>query len=264
MGKDLNAILRSVEILSREIGDWMRLQKISASDIEFKSLNNLVSYVDKEAEKRFVERLSQLLPEAGFIAEEGSGSYANEEYAWVIDPLDGTTNFIHGIPIWCTSVALLRHKTPLVGVIYDPNQGELFSAAQGQGAWLNGQPIRVSSTTSLAASLLATGFPYDDFGRQKAYMLLLEDLCQSSRGIRRIGSAAVDLAWTACGRFEAFYEYGLNPWDVAAGALIVEEAGGTVTGFSADANPIFGEEILATNGRIHQVLHEKISYFFKG
>lgn len=245
--------------ISIEVGHFIVQQQLAPSQIEEKSFNNLVSFVDKTAEKVFVEALAKVLPEAGFIAEEGSGSPQKEGYNWIIDPLDGTTNFIHQIPCYCTSVALHGPKGLELGVIYEPHRKEVFSAIAKQGAWLNQKKIEVSKTTKLEKSLLATGFPYDDFGRQEAYMELLKDLTTHTRGIRRLGSAALDLAYVACGRFEAFYEYNLNPWDVAAGILIVQEAGGHVTGFQDTTDPLFGADILASNGLMHEQLQEKFS-----
>lgn len=262
MGLDLLAIRLEVESLSREVGDWIHNQKVERSDIEFKSLNNLVSFVDKQAEERFVAGLKDILPEAGFVAEEGSADHSGQEYIWIVDPLDGTTNFLHNIPMWCTSVALARNGHSILGVIYSPHQNELFSAHEKGGSTLNGLPIQVSNNAKLSDSLLATGFPYDDFGRQEAYMELLKQLCQDTRGLRRVGSAAIDLAWTACGRFEAFYEYGLNPWDVAAGIAIVRESGGNVTTFKKDGDPLYGEEILASNTLIHDELRDIINQHF--
>lgn len=260
----LPKLTEAVVTLSREVAAFIRTEgtRFSDANVESKSLNNLVSYVDKGAEQHFVDGLSSLLPEAGFIAEEGTGARA-EELNWVIDPLDGTTNFIHGIPCYCTSVALMRGNSVLLGVVLEVTRDECFSAWKGGGAFLNGSAIHVSGRRTLVESLLATGFPYDDFGREAQYMDLLRALMHNSRGIRRLGSAAADLAYVACGRFEAFYEYGLNPWDVAAGALIVEEAGGTVTDFNGGERYVFGEEIVASNGAIHTELIGPIGKFFR-
>ncbi len=181
---------------------------------------------------------------------------------WIIDPLDGTTNFVHGIPCYCISVALADGLDVLVGVVLEVTRDECFSAWKGGGAWLNGKTIGVSTRKTLSESLLATGFPYDDFGREAEYMELLKALMHTSRGIRRLGSAAADLAYVACGRFEAFYEYGLNPWDVAAGGLLVTEAGGNTTDFRNGGSWLFGEEIVASNGSIHAEIIGPIGKFF--
>lgn len=260
---DLKLLTQQVEELSRDVAAFIlaEAKDFSSDKVESKSFNNLVSYVDKTAEERFVKGLSTILPEAGFIAEEGSGQ-PKEGLNWIIDPLDGTTNFIHGIPCYCTSVALIDDTELLCGVVHEVNQAESFSAFKNGGAFLNGKPIQVSEKSTLSESLLATGFPYDDFEREKEYMQLLNDLMHASRGLRRLGSAAADLAYVACGRFEAFYEYGLNPWDVAAGILIVQEAGGSVSDFSGGNNHIFGEEIIASNGKVHADILSRIEACF--
>lgn len=251
---DHQEILNQVIVLSKEIGQWMKQErlKFDLEKVEVKGFNNFVSYVDKEAEKRFVNALQVLLPEAGFIAEEGTSDKKGERYHWVIDPLDGTTNYVHGIPLFCTSVALLDQDELLLGVIYEPNTDECFAALRGHGATLNGSSMKVSTQSTLIKSLLATGFPYDDFEREKSYFDILQTFTHKSRGLRRLGTAALDLAYVACGRFDGFYEYGLNPWDVAAGALIVQEAGGNVSDFKGKMDYIFGEEIIADNGLISQ------------
>jgi myo-inositol-1(or 4)-monophosphatase len=256
---NLKQLTERVALLSREIAGFIRAEsaKITEASVESKSLNNLVSYVDKQAEQRFVDGLKDLLPEAGFIAEEGTGERA-EGLNWVIDPLDGTTNFVHGVPSYCTSVALVKGGDVLLGVVLEVTRDECFSAWQGGGAFMNGKPIRVSTRSHLQDSLLATGFPYDDFGFESEYMDLLRELMHRTRGIRRLGSAAADLAYVACGRFEAFYEYGLNSWDVAAGVILVREAGGKVSGFRPAKDPVFDEEIVASNLAIHDELLEVI------
>ncbi len=241
----------------------MKEQKnIHEGNAELKTENNLVTFVDKESERRFVEVLLKLVPDAGFIAEEGTGTKNEYGLNWVIDPLDGTTNFVHGVPVWCTSVALCDGPTPVIGVIYDPSSNECYSAFEGGGAFLNDKKILVSKIDILQQSLLATGFPYDDFGRENAYISLFRELMKQSRGMRRLGSAALDMAWTACGRFEAFYEYGLNPWDVAAGTIIVREAGGVVSEFNGGLDPVFGMDLICSNGFIHKSLSEVVQKHF--
>jgi myo-inositol-1(or 4)-monophosphatase len=222
----------------------------SRDKIEYKDLNNLVSYVDKEAEKLLVTGLSKILPEASFITEEGTTGQEPDPTAlnWIIDPLDGTTNFIHGIPVYCVSVGLARGKELLSGVILEPSLNEVFYAWKGGGAWCNGKSIKVSKVESLQESLIATGFPYYKFEKQKRYMYILELLMQKTHGIRRMGAAAVDLAYVAAGRFDGFYEYNLNSWDMAAGVLLIQEAGGTVTDFNGGDNYLFGGDIIAASG----------------
>lgn len=258
----LQNALNEVIKLSEKVGEFIVNQSVEPGEIELKSLNNLVSFVDKEAEKMFVSGLSQIIPEAGFVTEEGTIARDDKVLRWIIDPLDGTTNYLHKIPCWCTSVGLFDGNSALLGVIHSPMTNETFSASRGMGAFLNGKSIHVSNTADLNSSLIATGFPYDDFGKQDAYMDLLKSLMPKSRGIRRLGSAAMDLAYVACGRFEAFYEYGLNPWDVAAGIAIVQEAGGTVSDFSNGIKALDGEEILASNTLVHSELMVLINEHF--
>ncbi|MFN8777068.1 MAG: inositol monophosphatase family protein [Flavobacteriales bacterium] len=260
--QDLERIAREVDQLSIEIGGWMKQQSAADISTELKTFNNLVTYVDKESERRFVEGLHSILPAAGFVAEEGTGEPVPGGLNWIIDPLDGTTNFVHGLNIWCTSIGLARGSEPLVGVIYDPNANELFSGSRNRGARLNEKNIRVSQVNTLSKSLLATGFPYDDFGREEQYFLLLRALTHRTRGIRRLGSAALDMAWVACGRMEAFYEYGLNSWDVAAGTLLIREAGGMSTTFNGGDDPIFGEDLICSNGDVYEELLEVIRTIF--
>lgn len=261
--QELEIITHQVIELSRDTGAWMASQtEVHEGVAEIKTENNLVTYVDKESERRFVEGLKRILPAAGFVAEEGTGEKNETGLNWVIDPLDGTTNFVHGVKVWCTSVGLCDDNDPVSGVIFDPNTNEMYSAWKGGGAWLNGQKLQTSTISDLQASLLATGFPYDDFGREEQYIKLFRDFMRSTRGMRRLGSAALDMAWAAAGRFEAFYEYGLNPWDVAAGTIIVREAGGRVTEFNGDNNPVFGDDMICSNGRIHEQLITIIKKYF--
>ncbi|MDP4210334.1 MAG: inositol monophosphatase family protein [Bacteroidota bacterium] len=239
---------------SKEAGDFIRTeaQKFSLDKIEVKGLHNFVSYVDKSAEQLLVDALHKILPEAGFITEEGTKGNDGEQLKWVIDPLDGTTNFIHGLPAYSVSLALMDGDETVVGVVYEINQNECFYSWKGGAAYLNGKQIQVSKAQTVQDSLIATGFPYYDFDKMKAYLASLEYIMKHSHGARRIGSAAVDLAYVACGRFEAFYEYSLQPWDVAAGAFILQQAGGKVCDFKGGSDYIFGQELIATNGSIHE------------
>lgn len=248
----LSTLSAQVGELARQTGAFIReeYRRFDRRHVEYKGLNNLVSYVDKEAEKRLVAGLGALLPEAGFLAEEGSGE-AKEGLNWVVDPLDGTTNFIHGVPVFAISIALVDGKDPLLGIVYAVCQDELFDAVKGGGTRLNGQPVRVSPANVIGQALLATGFPYEQFERMGTYLQALTHLMQHTHGLRRMGSAAIDLAYVACGRFEAFFEYNLNPWDVAAGALLVREAGGYATTFLGEEDCIFGREMIAANAALH-------------
>ena len=252
----MQQLLQDVIVLVKETGNFIReeAQKFNSSKIEYKGKNDLVSYVDKEAEKRLVKGLSEILPGSGFIAEEGTSTKKSDSYNWIIDPFDGTTNFIHGLPIYCISVALLKRKELALGVVYEVNRDECFHASKGEGAFLNHVPIKVSEGKTFEESLLATGFPYYDFEQMNKYLKILNDFMQNTHGLRRMGSAAIDLAYTACGRFEGFFEYNLNAWDVAAGALIVQEAGGKVTDFKGGNDFLFGREIVAGNATQPQQL----------
>lgn len=252
-------LLTPLKVLAIDVGEFIRTEAkgFNRKHVEYKGMNDMVSYVDKQAEKQIVKVLNEMLPEAGFIAEEGTGD-VKEVLNWIIDPLDGTTNFIHGIPTYAVSIALHHKKEGLqLGVVYEVNLHECFSAAKGKGAFLNDNPIRVSLQQNLKNSLIATGFPYDNFDKVEEYLKVLQTVMRNSHGIRRIGSAAVDLAYVACGRFEAFYEYNLKPWDVAAGALIVKEAGGEVSDFKRKDDYIFGREIMAA-GKVHSQLLDVI------
>lgn len=253
-----------VQTISMKVGQFIYEQrgKLQQTDIHEKSFNNLVSYVDQQAEQMFATLLSPLLAGAGFITEEDQQRETAERYNWIIDPLDGTTNFVHGVPCFATSVALVEDGLPVLGVIYEINQQECFYAWKAGGAWLNGKRISVSNAPSLKQALLGTGFPYYDHGLLKPYLALFEDLMQNSRGLRRPGSAATDMAYVACGRFDAFYEYGLHPWDVAAGIILVEEAGGRVTDFMGVNNPISGKRIVCGSPIVHHELRSKINLYF--
>jgi myo-inositol-1(or 4)-monophosphatase len=251
--------------IAREVGNFMAEERkdFDTSMIETKGLHDLVSYVDKESEKRIIRQLSKLLPESGFIAEEGTSDKHGERYNWVIDPLDGTTNFIQGVPVYAVSIGLLDGDELVLGVVYEVGRQECFYAWKNGGAYLNGEIIRVSVRGDMQDALLATGFPYNDFSKMESYMQLLEWTMKNARGVRRLGSAATDLAYVACGRFDAFWEYDLKPWDVAAGAVIVKEAGGSIFDFSGGKNFLFGREIIASNSSLSMIMQEKVTAFMK-
>ena len=260
-----HSICREVSNLTRLTGKYISEQSglISQSLIDHKGEHNYVTYVDKTAEKMLVEGLRNILPESGFITEEGTASNKGIEYNWIVDPLDGTTNFIHSVPVFCISIALVRNDETIVGVVYEINRDECFYAWKGGMAQLNGNQIRVSASDDFNASLLATGFPYYDYGLLDDYMLVFRHFMKHTAGLRRLGSAAADLAYVACGRFEGFYEYGLHAWDVAAGAFIVQMAGGVVTDFSGNADFIFGKELVAGNSAAHPEMLKVIRKYFR-
>lgn len=233
-------------------------KRFDDSRVEYKGLHDLVSYVDKNSEKLVVSRLETLLPEAGFLTEEGTESKKGEKYSWIIDPLDGTTNFVQGVPVFAVSIGLQEKDEIVLGVVYEIGRDECFYAWKGGGAFLNGNNIHVSERDNIQDALLATGFPYSEFSRLDRYMEFLKWVVINSRGVRRLGSAATDLAYVACGRFEAFWEYNLKPWDVAAGSIIVQEAGGKITDFAGKNNFLFGKEIVATNQKVQQLFLDKL------
>ena len=247
MREDLQLVCSAVTSLTGKVGQFIlqERKRFRADRVEKKGRNDLVSYVDKEAERMLVDGLADILPDAGFLTEEKTRTDEGNGLRWIIDPLDGTTNFIHGIPCYCISIGLFDGNKGLVGVVHELNLDECFYASADNGAYLNGEPIRTSNVPSLADSLIATGFPYHDYDRMKPYMEVFDHCMRHTRGLRRLGSAAADLAYVAAGRFEIFYEYGLNPWDVAGGIVLVREAGGIVTDFSGEDNPLYGAEIIA-------------------
>lgn len=262
----LEPLCQQVIALAQETGQFLleENRRFDRANIEYKGINNLVSYVDRESEKRLVEGLNKILPQAAFITEEDPNKQikTSSEFHWIIDPLDGTTNFTHQLPVFSISIGLMQGDQVVLGVIVEVNRNECFSAWQGGGAYLNGKPIRVSPTPELQNSLLATGFPYRDFGKMHAYLDIIDELMRKTHGLRRMGSAAVDLAFVACGRFEGFFEYNLSPWDVAAGSLIVQEAGGQVSDFSLGNDFVFGRQIIAA-GNIHAAMQSIIYKHWK-
>ncbi len=261
----LQSITNQVIEIAKQAGDFIRQERkaFDPDKIEYKGLNDMVSYVDKTAERIIVEGLKKVLPESGFITEEKTTTTVGERYNWIIDPLDGTTNFIHGVPAFSVSIALKEYDELVLGVVYEINQDECFYAWKDAPAYLNGKEIRVSKNETIATSLIATGFPYYDFSKQAQYIELFTELMKSSHGLRRIGSAAVDLAYTACGRFDAFYEYNLNAWDVAAGIVIVKQAGGEILNFKGGSEVLNTRELLAANGKITGEMLVAINKYFK-
>jgi myo-inositol-1(or 4)-monophosphatase len=262
---DLKKICREIEIAAQEAGSFIQNESVGfdINRTETKGLNNFVSYVDKGSERMLVEKLGKILPEAGFLAEEGTSKKIGLKYCWVIDPLDGTTNFLHGLHPYAISIGLKEDDDIIAGVVHEVSGNETFTAWKNGGAWLNGSAIHVSEAATLADSLIATGFPYSDFGRLDSYMNCFSYFCKNTHGVRRLGSAAIDLAYLACGRFEAFYEYGLHPWDIAAGMLLVKEAGGMVSDFSGNDKNLTGEEFLASNNLIYSEILEIVNKFMK-
>ena len=261
---DLKSIDLEVVDLCRSVATFIRSERENFDNtrIEQKEkFNNLVSYVDKESEKKLVAILSKILPQAGFITEEGTVEQSqSNEYNWIIDPLDGTTNFLHGLPVYAISVGLAYRQEVILGVVHDVVHTESFHAIKDGSAYCNDKVIRVTPAKSLSESLLATGFPYFQFDKTEAYLDIIKTFLDKTHGIRRLGSAAMDLAYVASGKLDGFFEYNLNPWDVAAGTFIVKQAGGKVTDFKGGNNFLFGGELCASNTNIHaemlQVIQE--------
>jgi myo-inositol-1(or 4)-monophosphatase len=261
---DLEKIVEQVKKIAVLAGDFIgnEAEKFKSNSIEYKDVNNVVSYVDKEAEKLIVEHLSQIDPSIGFITEEGTVIEGDKDKLnWIIDPLDGTANFVHGLPHYSVSLALANGKDVLVGAVYHICTKELFWAVKAGGAFKNGVPIRVSENLHLGQSLLATGFPYYKFENMDKYVLILESLMHKTHGLRRFGSAALDLAYVAAGYFDGFFEYNLNSWDMAAGILLVQEAGGQVTDFDGGDSYLFGGNVIA-GGRVQNELLKEIQSFW--
>jgi len=220
---------------------------------------DLLTEADSESEAAVIEVIRRAFPDHAILGEEGGTRGKKSEHRWIVDPLDGTTNFAHGYPQFCVSIGYEHRGKILVGVVYDALKRELFSAQRGKGAKLNGRPIRVSRTPTLAQSLLLTGFPYDRRERRRFYLCFWEHFMMRVQGVRRTGAAALDLAYVACGRNDGFWEFGLKAWDVAAGSLIVEEAGGRVTNMDGTPLDLDGAQILASNGRIHDEMLQVIA-----
>ena len=241
---------------AREAGAMLRVEFGRPKEISYNGEVDIVTASDRRAEALITSRLRKTFPDHAIVAEEGSpGAAPAARYTWHVDPLDGTTNFAHGYPCFAVSIGLLEDGKPLVAAVMNPIADELFTAARGEGAFLNGKPIRVSSVEVLAESLVCTGFP-PKHRRSSANLSYYWEFTLRSHGVRRDGSAALDLCSVACGRFEAFWEFGLNSWDTAAGMLIVTEAGGKVTNLSGDPYRPGDAEMLATNGRIHTEMQQ--------
>lgn len=238
---------------AREAGQIL-LEKFGRKiNISLKGDINLVTEADLASEKLIIERIKSYYPKHSILAEESGNAVVSGDssWKWIIDPLDGTTNFAHGYPCFCVTLALEHEGKIVLGVTFDPTRNELFAAERGQGATLNNKPIRVSETEKLSDALLVTGFPYN-FKEKENFARSLTNFLLQSRGVRRDGSAAIDMAYVACGRFDGFWEEGLNPWDVAAGILLIEEAGGRVSYYDGSPFSIYSPPICASNGLIHE------------
>jgi myo-inositol-1(or 4)-monophosphatase len=244
-------LLEAAKQIACQAGCYIIESMSGLRQVDYKGRANLVTSVDRGSEEIIVQAIRQRYPDHAVLAEETGANACRSDYRWIIDPIDGTTNFVHDYPFFCVSIAVQYRQETVVAVVYDPTRDELFSALKGHGAWLNEQPIHVSKTTDLSASLLATGFPYaleDRWHRSMDYFKLFY---YRTHGVRRDGAAALDLCYVASGRFDGFWEYDLQPWDVAAGLLLVTEAGGRVTDFTGHAAAPEDRQLLASNGAIH-------------
>lgn len=251
--KHLEEICKSACDVVKVAGTFILSQagKVTHDQIETKAHNSLVSYVDKESERILVKGLSEILPTSSFLTEEETIEQKEGPLRWIIDPLDGTTNFLHQLPCYNISVALQVEGELAIGIVLDVQKHELFYAWTGGGAYLDHKPIQVRKDILLADAMVSTGFPYYDFGMTEQYLNTLRELMQSTRGIRRVGAAAIDLAYVAAGRYDTFFEYSLQPYDVAAGIVLIQEAGGKINDFQGNRNYLFGKQIIASSAAIH-------------
>jgi myo-inositol-1(or 4)-monophosphatase len=242
----VEAALEAGRFLKHNVGKVKNIERKHGEE------TNLVTEIDRQSEALIISKIKSHFPAHDILAEESGSQNVESEFRWIIDPLDGTTNFTHGLPIFSVSIGVEHKGSVVAGVVYDPSAEELFTAEKGSGAFLNGKRIRVSSSDSLINSLLVTGFPYDVKSNLNTIVEYFNNFLQEGQGIRRLGSAALDLAYVAAGRLDGYWEVFLNPWDKAAGMLLVEEAGGIVTDFKGSAGSAFEPRTLASNGKIHQ------------
>jgi myo-inositol-1(or 4)-monophosphatase len=261
VGLDIDVVrVRTVaEGAARAAGGLLRERIGSIREIRHKGLVDLVTDVDEQSERLVRQTIQSAFPTHSILGEEGGAVKGDDlRYRWIVDPLDGTTNYAHGFPFFCVSIAFEAYGELLVGAVYDPNLDEMFLAERGKGASLNSRPIRVSGEATLQQALLATGFPYDRRRLPRA-MKAFEVMSLQSRAVRRAGSAALDLCYVACGRFEGYWEFVVNPWDVAGGVLMVTEAGGHVTRVDGSSFAVESGEVLATNGAVHEAMRDALS-----
>ncbi len=249
---DLQRSLRFVVDLTQKVGDYVQKSVNKRKRIYYKGEVDLVTQFDKKSEYLIVKELTKRFPNYGILSEEDTPQNTGASIKWIIDPLDGTTNFAHGLPIWTISIALEVNSEIVMGVVYDPTRQEIFSAIKRRGAFLNGKKISVSKVRKLDRALLITGFPYDIRRTKNNNLNHFNNFALHAQAVRRLGSAALDLCYTACGRFDGYWELKLSPWDQAAGALILKEAGGKITDFGGGEFDIYGDEVLGTNGLIHR------------
>jgi len=252
--------LEQVALRAARAAGRIHLQRLSRIKVTRKTnAIDLVTEADRESEQAVIQMIKRAFPGHAILAEESGANALISDHRWIIDPLDGTTNYAHAFPMFCVSIAYEHRGRVELAVVFDALKRELFVAARGRGARLNARPIHVSTTPSLDRSLLATGFPYDRRERRNLYLTFWEAFMMRTQGVRRTGSAALDLCYVACGRVDAFWEFGLRPWDVAAGALIITEAGGRVTNLDGSALDLEARNLLASNGKLHRAMRETIA-----
>ena len=256
---ELKRILNSVETLIKDVGDYIYRKSGGKKRVSFKGDVDLVTQFDKESQSLIVHGLQKKFPDFGILSEEGIELNTDSPIRWILDPLDATTNFAHSLPIWAVSCGLEYEGEVVLGLVYDPTRKESFTGIKGAGAFLNGRRIYVSKTGQLSRSLLATGFPYDIRKTKKDNLVHFNNFAKRAQAVRRLGSAALDLCYTACGRFDGYWELKLAPWDQAAGSLILKEAGGRITDFKGQKFDIYGDEVLATNGLIHRQMMQVLA-----
>lgn len=251
---------KEIQELLKKVGKYIydEFRHFDYNRVAYKAEHNPFTDVDVAADQMIKQICGQLIPGSGFINEELGSQDVDSEYRWIIDPIDGTVNFMHGVPHFCISVALQHNKETVMGYVYQPVYDEMYVAMKGKGARLNGEPIHCSPRNSLETSVVATGFPYGSPDWMDNFLDAVYKVIKKVQGFRRMGSAALDLCYVATGRLDAFFEYQLNSWDVAAGALLVEEAGGKITDFQGGDNYIFGKQVISSNGIIHDELMNAI------
>ncbi len=249
----MSDLLQVAREAALEAGTFLKenVGKVNTVEMKMGEVRNLVSNIDRGAEERIIRRIREQYPTHAVLAEESGGSRQEVEFRWIIDPLDGTTNFLHGLPIFSVTVGVERRGEVVAGVVYNPNLNEMFVAEKGSGAFLNGERISVSTSNALINSLVVTGFPYNIAENPDHAVDHFVHFVYEARGVRRLGSAAIDLAYVAMGRFDGFWEVSLQPWDMAAGVLLVNEAGGRTSDFSGHPTSIYRKQIVASNGLIH-------------
>lgn len=256
----LNKILQKVKDIVIHTGDHIQRISNQKKNIAYKGAVNLVTQFDNMAQELIVKFLLKNFPDYGILSEENVRHNIDKPIKWLLDPLDGTTNFAHNLPIWAISLGLEMDGLIALGIVYDPTRKELFTAIRGKGAFLNARKIQVSKTKNLEKSLLVTGFPYDIRESKQNNLNYFARFCMRAQAVRRLGSAALDLCYTACGRFDGYWELKLSPWDQAAGSLILQEAGGKITDFRGQPFSIYGKEVLCTNGLIHKQMMKVLNF----